>query len=115
MSDTTTWFTPKQAAEHAKVNPITLRRAVKAGTLPAYRVNGGRLLRFRAEDINQWLAASPVVEKRLDARAEASGAAPQVPPTQAPRGDAPDASRRPGVGVRVLSAGTSQADVRKLR
>jgi excisionase family DNA binding protein len=61
MSETI-WLTPKQAAEHAKVNSITLRRAVKAGTLPAYRVNGGRLLRFRAGDIDQWLAASPVLE-----------------------------------------------------
>lgn len=63
MPETTTWLTPKQAAEHAKVNPITLRRAVKAGTLPAFRVNGGRLLRFRGADIDQWLAASPVQEK----------------------------------------------------
>ena len=61
---TTVWLTPKQAAEHAKVNPITLRRAVKAGTLPAYRVNCGRLLRFRAGDIDQWLATSPVVKER---------------------------------------------------
>jgi excisionase family DNA binding protein len=54
------WLTPKQAAEHAKVNPITLRRAVKVGTLPAYRVNGGRLLRFRVEDIDRWIESTPV-------------------------------------------------------
>ena len=59
----TVWLTPKQAAEHAKVNPITLRRAVNAGTLPAYRVNGGRLLRFRVEDLDTWLSASPVVRE----------------------------------------------------
>ena len=61
----------QQAAEHAKVNPITLRRAVKAGMLPAYRVNGGRLLRFRASDIDQWLVAAPVMEKSHDARTKA--------------------------------------------
>ena len=55
----TIWLTPKEAADHAKVNPITLRRAVKAGTLLAYRVNGGRLLRFRAGDIDQWVATWP--------------------------------------------------------
>jgi excisionase family DNA binding protein len=60
----TKWFTPREASDYAKVNPITLKRAVKAGTLQAFRVNGGRLLRYRQEDLDAWLATSPVQEKR---------------------------------------------------
>jgi excisionase family DNA binding protein len=54
------WLTPKEAAEYARVAPITLRRAVQRGTLNAYRVNGGRRVRFRAEDLDRWLQATPV-------------------------------------------------------
>lgn len=58
------WFTPREASAYAKVCPMTLKRAVKAGTLQAYRINGGRLLRYRREDLDAWLAASPVQEKQ---------------------------------------------------
>jgi excisionase family DNA binding protein len=57
------WLTPREASDYARVNPVTLKRAVKAGRLQAFRINGGRLLRYRREDIDQWLAAAPVVEK----------------------------------------------------
>ena len=60
----TTWFTPREASDYAKVTPITLKRAVKAGTLQAFRVNGGRLLRYRRNVIDQWLATSPAAEKQ---------------------------------------------------
>lgn len=43
------WLTAAEAAAYAKVNAVTLRRAVKAGYLPAFRVNGGRHVRFRIE------------------------------------------------------------------
>ena len=58
------WFVPREASAYAKVSAATLKRAVKAGTLQAFRVNGGRLLRYRREDLDAWLAASPVQEKR---------------------------------------------------
>lgn len=58
------WLTPREASDYARVNPITLKRAVQAGKLQAFRINGGRLLRYRREDLDAWLAASPVVEKR---------------------------------------------------
>ncbi len=60
----TVWLTAKEAAQYARVDPVTLRRAVKAGRLQAFRVNGGTRVRFRAADIDHWLAASPVVEAR---------------------------------------------------
>ena len=56
----TTWFTPREASDYAKVTPITLKRAVKAGTLQAFRVNGGRLLRYRRDDLDAWLSLAPV-------------------------------------------------------
>lgn len=60
MANPTVWLTQQQAAEYAKCDPVTLRRAVQRGLLIAYRINGGRRVRYRAEDIDQWLYAYPV-------------------------------------------------------
>jgi len=60
----TTWFSPKEAADHCRCDVATLRRAVRRGTLQAYRVNGGRRVRFRVEDLDRWLTAAPVNEVR---------------------------------------------------
>ena len=60
----TTWLKPKEAASHAKVDAVTLRRAVKAGRLSAYRVNCGRRVRYRQEDVDRWLTVSPVEAAR---------------------------------------------------
>jgi excisionase family DNA binding protein len=57
------WLTPREASDYARVNPITLKRAVQAGTLQAFRVNGGRLLRYRREDLDAWLSLAPVVKE----------------------------------------------------
>ncbi len=57
------WLTAADAAAYAKVNAVTLRRGVKAGTLIAYRVNGGRNVRYRREDIDCWLTRAPVEEE----------------------------------------------------
>lgn len=60
MSETTVWLTPKLSSAHTKCNVITLRRAVKAGKLQAFRVNGGGgRVRFRAADLDRWLASYP--------------------------------------------------------
>jgi len=61
VANPTTWLTPQQASAYAKCDVVTLRRAVQRGLLPAYRVNGGRRVRYRAEDLDQWLYAYPVV------------------------------------------------------
>jgi excisionase family DNA binding protein len=59
-SVSTVWLTIREAAEHGRVNPITLRRAVARGHLKAFRVNGRKHIRFRLVDLEQWLCAAPV-------------------------------------------------------
>lgn len=54
------WLTPKLAAAYCHVDAVTLRRAVKRGALQAFRVNGGRSVRFRVQDLDLWLSAHPV-------------------------------------------------------
>jgi excisionase family DNA binding protein len=52
----TTWLTAAEGGEHAKVSEWTIRKAVKDGELPAYRVGkGGRSYRVTAEDIDEWM------------------------------------------------------------
>jgi excisionase family DNA binding protein len=54
MSNAQTWLTAAEAADYARVNVVTLRRAVRAGTLLAFRVNDRRNLRFRRSDLDVW-------------------------------------------------------------
>lgn len=49
------WFTPREAAAYTRCDVATLRRAVKAGRLRAYRVNGGHRVRFHQTDLDAWL------------------------------------------------------------
>ena len=58
MADTI-WLTPKQASAYAKVDVVTLRRAVQRRALSAFRVNGGCRVRYRAADIDAWLSSCP--------------------------------------------------------
>ena len=60
----TLWLSPKLAAAYVKLDEVTLRRAVQAGKLLAFRVNGGKRVRYRAEDLDRWLASSPVAAER---------------------------------------------------
>jgi excisionase family DNA binding protein len=57
---TTIWLTAREAAVYVRVDVVTLRRAVKAGRLQSFRLNCGRHIRFRVEDLDRWLAATPV-------------------------------------------------------
>jgi excisionase family DNA binding protein len=61
VANPTTWLTPQQAAAYCKCDVVTLRRAVQNGLLLAYRVNGGRRVRYRADDLDAWLHAFPVL------------------------------------------------------
>ena len=54
----TPWLTVEQAAARAQVGKRTIYNEVTAGRLRAARVGGRRELRFRAEDIDEWLEAS---------------------------------------------------------
>ena len=60
MGSPTIWFSLRNAATYAQLSPPTLVRAVKRGDLMAYRVGGQRLLRFRAQDLDEWLSSSRV-------------------------------------------------------
>lgn len=59
MAAETRWLTPKEAAAYCRVEEVTLRRAVQRKLLIAFRVNGGRRVRYRAADLDAWLCASP--------------------------------------------------------
>ena len=54
---TTRWLTAHEAADYARVSVVTLRRAVAKGDLTAFHINHGRRVRFRAEDIDNWITA----------------------------------------------------------
>lgn len=56
----TRWLSPRAAATYCSVDVVTLRRAVRRGTLKAFRIEGGRLLRYRTEDLDQWLSSVEV-------------------------------------------------------
>jgi excisionase family DNA binding protein len=51
-------LTARQVAEELGVTPRTVLRWTRAGALPGYRI-GGRALRFRADEIADW-----IVERR---------------------------------------------------
>jgi excisionase family DNA binding protein len=54
------WLSPRDAAAYCSVDVVTLRRAVKRGTLKAFRIDGGRLLRYRVEDLDVWMSSVEV-------------------------------------------------------
>lgn len=49
-----TWLTTREAALRTKLSIETIRRHARAGNIPAY--TAGNRLRFRAEDIDGFLA-----------------------------------------------------------
>lgn len=57
-ADELPWLTVEQGAERAQLSKKTLYAEVRAGRLRAARVGGRRVLRFRAEWIDQWLDKS---------------------------------------------------------
>jgi excisionase family DNA binding protein len=50
----TVWLRIADAAKRAAVSEPTIRRAIAAEKLKAYRV-GPRLVRLRAEDVDAWI------------------------------------------------------------
>jgi excisionase family DNA binding protein len=58
----TVWLTCKEASVRAHVCRLTLRRAVAAGEIPAYRIGRGRKhIRFRLADVDAWVSAEPIL------------------------------------------------------
>lgn len=54
----TQWLTATTVCEHLDITDKTLRRYVAEGKIPAYRM-GGRLLRFKAEDVDALMTRVP--------------------------------------------------------
>ena len=54
----TVWLTFKEAAAYTKLAQITLRRAMRAGALRAFKLR--KVVRFRQNDLDAWLSTTPV-------------------------------------------------------
>lgn len=54
------FLTVNQVAEIMGVSRFTIYRMVHNGTLPAYRVNNKKLIRFKQSDINRMLEGSKI-------------------------------------------------------
>ena len=54
-TETLTWLDIDDAAAYLRVGERTMRRAVAAGEIKAYRVGGRRDLRFRREDLDAYM------------------------------------------------------------
>lgn len=58
-----TWITAADARDRLNITDKTLRRYVATGKIPAYRM-GGRLLRFKPEDIDALMEPVPAASTR---------------------------------------------------
>ncbi len=60
------WLTASEAAEYLKVKTRSLLRWVRQGNLPAYALSGmkRRRWRFRKQDLDSALLASPVIPSK---------------------------------------------------
>ncbi|MCZ7525473.1 MAG: helix-turn-helix domain-containing protein [Acidimicrobiia bacterium] len=70
-------LTTALAAELLQVHVEYLRRMVREGRIPCHRFPGGREMRFLRDELLQWLAEQPGVDRSPSS--EASGAPAEVP------------------------------------
>lgn len=49
-----------EAGVHCDLHPRSIRRAVSAGELPAYRFGPRKGLRVKWEDLNNWIATKQI-------------------------------------------------------
>lgn len=59
-------LTSEQAAAYLKIHPKTLQRMARQGRIPAYRI--GDLWRFRASELEAWLASTMICSNRHSCR-----------------------------------------------
>lgn len=59
-------LTSEQAAVFLQIHPKTLQRMARQGRIPAYRVGG--LWRFRASELEAWLASTVIPSNRHSCR-----------------------------------------------
>jgi excisionase family DNA binding protein len=62
------WLTRRDAAAYARVSEATIGREVRRGRLRHARVGGRRMLRFRRDWIDDWLAAAEPAEEPMFAQ-----------------------------------------------
>lgn len=55
----TDWHTAETGAEYVRLSERSVRDAVRAGDLPAYKVGTGREYRLKQSDLDEWLEARP--------------------------------------------------------
>lgn len=65
-------LTDRDVAAVLAVRPDTVRRWAACGVLPSVRL-GGRLLRFRAEDVQQWIQSQASPGQSPQSRRRRSG------------------------------------------
>jgi len=60
------WLTAREAAEYLRIKPRSLLSWVRQGKLQAYALSGSkrRIWRFRKEDLDSALFASPVIPSK---------------------------------------------------
>jgi excisionase family DNA binding protein len=49
------WLTIRESSKTSKYSEITLRRALRRGSLRGYRPSGGRVWRIKREDLEAWM------------------------------------------------------------
>ena len=57
------WLTMAEACSYVQLHPVTLRRAVRRGDLVAFRVNRGRVYRFRRADLDHYIESGQAVSE----------------------------------------------------
>jgi excisionase family DNA binding protein len=51
------WLTTREAAEHLRMNLSEVHRAASAGAIPHEQDGPGCALRFRADELDEWIRA----------------------------------------------------------
>lgn len=66
-NDRPDWLTVRDVAQYLRVTPLWVRRLIRKEGLPAYRLGGGRKIRLRREEVDEWLLSYPIDDRRNDA------------------------------------------------
>lgn len=62
----TTWMKLAEGAEYARLSEPVLRAAIKRGDLKSYAPTpGGKDIRLKAEDIDEWIEGQPYEPKSV--------------------------------------------------
>lgn len=56
------WVSTKEIAEHLGVTMETVRKSIKASTMPCYRM--GKLWKFKKSEVDTWMKSGGAVEEK---------------------------------------------------